>query len=73
VEFPNGSAKVRLVSRSDPPREAVQARMENERSAVTERGLIAYFDRLKKRWPVRILDPKMRDVIPAQPAPAGGR
>jgi parvulin-like peptidyl-prolyl isomerase len=73
VEFPNGWARIRLVSRSDPPHEAVLARMENERSAATERGLIAYFDRLKKRWPVRILDQKMRDVIPAQPAPPGGR
>lgn len=73
VEFPNGWAKIRFVSRSAPAREAVQARMENERSAATERGLIAYFDRLKQRWPVRILDPKMRDLNPAQPASPGGR
>lgn len=73
VEFPNGWARIRLVARSDAPREAVQARLENERSAATERGLIAYFERLKKRWPVRILDQKMREVIPAQPAAVGSR
>lgn len=72
VEFPNGWSRVRLLGRSEPPREQLLARLENERAAAVERGLVAYFDGLKKRWPVRILDPKMRGVAVAQPPPPGG-
>jgi hypothetical protein len=70
LRLPNGVARVRVTGRSEPSREQVLARIENERAAAVERGLIGYFDRLKKRWPVRILDARMRDVATAQPPPA---
>lgn len=69
LSLPNGIARVRLAARSEPSREQVLARMENERAVAVERGLIGYFERLKKRWPVRILDARMREVAAAQPPP----
>lgn len=69
LALPGGAARVRLVSRSEPSREQLLARMENDRAAAVERGLIAYFEGLRKRWPVRILDARMREVMPAQPPP----
>lgn len=67
-----GVSRVRLLSRSEPSREQVLARMENERAAAVERGLIGYFEGLRRRWPVRILDARMREVLPAQPPPPDG-
>ena len=71
LALPNGVARVRLVARHEPTREQVLARVENDRAAAVERGLIGYFERLKQRWPVRILDARMRSVATAQPPPAG--
>ena len=68
VRFPNGAARIRLLARNEPTGEQMLARLENERAASIERGMQAYFERLKRRWPVRILDPKMRSVTTA-PAP----
>lgn len=70
LRLTNGVARVRVTGRSEPSREQVLARIENERAAAVERGLIGYFERLKKRWPVRILDSRMREIATAQPPPA---
>lgn len=72
VRFPNGAARIRLLARQAPTGEQMLARLENERAAAIERGMQAYFERLKQRWPVRILDAKMRGVVTARaPEPAG--
>lgn len=70
VRFPNGAARVRLLARNEPTAEQMLARIENERAAAIERGMQGYFERLKQRWPVRILDPRMRGVsAPQAPQP----
>lgn len=71
VDFPGGLARVRFDSRVEPTREQLMGRMNTERDAAIERGLIGYFEGLKKRWPVRILDPKMRTTSPVQPVAPG--
>lgn len=73
LSLTNGVARVRVAARNEPSREQLLARVENERAAAVERGLIGYFDRLKQRWPVRILDAKMRSVAAAQPPPVEPR
>lgn len=68
-EFPNGWVRLRFTARTEASREQRLAWIENERSAVIERGLVEYFEGLKKRWPVRILDARMREVATTQPPP----
>jgi hypothetical protein len=42
--------------------------VENERRTETERALVGYFEELKNRFPVRILDRTLRDVtLPPPP------
>ncbi len=73
ARFPGGAARVRLLARTEPSREQMLARIENERAAAIERRMQVYFAGLKDRWPVRILDARMRSVAAAQapqPEPA---
>jgi len=67
VGLPAGWSRLRVSERTVPPAEQVGARLENLRAAETERRLREYFEELKKRWPVKILDPKLREV--SLPAP----
>lgn len=55
-------ARVRLDQRAGPDAAAVATRVESERRAVLARKLRGYFQELKGRYPVKILDPGLRDV-----------
>jgi hypothetical protein len=73
VEFPNGFSRLRLVERIEPGTEQVAVRVENDRAAAIERGLSGYYAELRKRYPVSILDPRMREMSVAAPAPPPAR
>jgi len=63
IPFPLGEARVRVVNREAPDPEQVAARVEGERRMETERNLSAYYQTLKARYPVKILDTKLRAVM----------
>lgn len=69
VRWPGGLARVRLLERSEPSEERVRDRMEDLRRAAVERRLLAYYDDLRKRHPVRILD-RALNAIPLPEPPA---
>ena len=71
VTGPLGATRVRLVGRRNPDPGQLAALIENERRAETERRMLAHFESLKRRYPVRILDAKMREVLLPAPAPPG--
>lgn len=71
VRFPLGLARIRVTERNEPGTEAIAQRVENDRRAAIEQRMVEYFDDLKKRYPVRILDEKLRTV--AMPATAPPR
>ena len=56
VRWPGGVALVRLVERREPPADRLKVRMDELRRIVVERELATYFDGLRRRYPVRILD-----------------
>lgn len=61
---------LKLVERLAPHPNEVANRVEMERRMAFERGMYEYYEGLKRRYPVRILDPEMRDVaLPAPPEP----
>jgi len=63
-----GSLRVRTSQIHPPEASALTTRVENERRMETERALVGYFEELKKRYPVRILDRTLRDVtLPPPP------
>lgn len=69
LTFPVGYVRMRLAGRTDPNPGQLAARIQNDRSLELERRLRTYFEDLKDRYPVRILDPKLRDVgLPPPPA-----
>lgn len=70
VQFPNGLVKLRIAERVQPGAQQLAERAANIRAAETEEGLRGYFEELKKRYPVKILEARMRDMQLASP-PAG--
>jgi hypothetical protein len=68
ITLPTGSLRVRT-SRIRPPESgALTTSVESERRVETERALVGYFEGLKKRFPVRVLDRTLRDVtLPPPP------
>ncbi|MBI5711011.1 MAG: peptidyl-prolyl cis-trans isomerase [Candidatus Eisenbacteria bacterium] len=70
VAGPTGAARVRLVERRSPDPVQLAALIESERRAGIERGMLTAFERLKQRYPVRILDARLREVLLPTPAPA---
>ena len=64
-----GSGALRLRSKEvrPPDPNALTARVESDRRVETERALTGYFEDLKKRYPVRILDRRLREVSLPQP------
>lgn len=56
VEFPGGLARLRLVERKAPDPIALANRVESRKRVALERNLRNAFDKLKQRFPVRILD-----------------
>ncbi|HVP14217.1 MAG TPA: peptidyl-prolyl cis-trans isomerase [Terriglobales bacterium] len=70
IELPAGVVRLRLKELHAPSASAVTTRAENDARIELERSLVGYFDGLKKRYPVRILDRKLREVQLPQP-PSG--
>lgn len=68
IDMPGGTARVRLVERGAVDATRVAATVESERRIHVEQKLDAYFDGLKKRYPVKILDERLRDT-PLPPPP----
>jgi parvulin-like peptidyl-prolyl isomerase len=62
VRYPGGVARVRLLERRDPPDDRLRVRSDELRRIAVERKMQAYFDDLKKRYPVRILDKKLAAI-----------
>jgi hypothetical protein len=62
LDLPLAVARVRLEQRTAPGASALAARIESGRRAAIDFKLHGYFQELKRRHPVRILDPSLRDV-----------
>lgn len=69
LAMPNGVTRIKLIDRVPAPADQLAARAAGIRNAELERRLRGYFDDLKKRWPVTILDASLRDVSLAEPPP----
>lgn len=69
VRWPGGIARVRLLERREPSADRVQAKMEDLRRAAIERKLAVWFDDLKRRYPVRILDRSLAAIPLPEPPP----
>jgi hypothetical protein len=62
IDFPGGPVRMRVEERHEPSATQVESRVEQEVRLETERALAEYFEGLKKRYPVKILDPALRAV-----------
>lgn len=69
ITLPLGITRLRAGEARPPDTNTLTTRVESERRVGTERALVGYFDELKRRYPVRILDRKLRDVPLPQPPP----
>lgn len=68
LPFQAGRARLRVVEvdRAEPGQ--LQSRIAAERRNALEHNLYGYYERLKQRHPVRILDPRLREIeLPAPP------
>ncbi len=72
LEFGSGSVRLRLNERIEPAPAEVDARLRSQRRAAVETSMREYFEGLKARFPVRILDPRLRDLTPPAPPSPGG-
>jgi parvulin-like peptidyl-prolyl isomerase len=70
ITLPSGFVRLRALGTVPPDASALSTHVEGERRLETERALVGYFEELKTRYPVRILDRKLRDVALARPTPA---
>jgi parvulin-like peptidyl-prolyl isomerase len=68
VRWPGGVARVRLLERTEPTEDRTRARMNDLRRAAVERQMVGYYEDLKKRYPVKIVDKKL-DAIPLPEPP----
>jgi parvulin-like peptidyl-prolyl isomerase len=68
ITLPAGATRVRTVAIRAPEPNALTTRLENDSRMETDKALTGYFEELKKRYPVKILDRKLRDVMLPQPA-----
>ena len=63
-------ARFRIDKRIPPGPSLLAARLESERRTLLENHLFDYYERLKRRYSVRILDPELRGVtLPPLPTP----
>jgi hypothetical protein len=60
IAFPGGFTKMRIAERLPPDPMELERRVALRRQVVRYRNLNAYFDRLKARYPVEILDSELR-------------
>jgi parvulin-like peptidyl-prolyl isomerase len=72
IESRDGWTRVRMIERKAPARAAVFDRAGRIRTAELERRFRGYFDELKQRYPVRIVDPVLRDAPLPELPPAIG-
>ena len=69
LDLPNSYTRIRIAERIAPQPQQIETRVQNVRAAAVERGLREYFAGLEKRFPVRILDAKMRETTVPGPPP----
>ena len=69
VRWPGGIARVRLVERREPTSDRISVQIEQLRKAAIERRMSTYFDDLKQRYPVRILDRSLAAIPLPLPPP----
>lgn len=62
VRWPSGVARVRLVERKEPPLDRLHAREIELRRIKVEARLAAWYEDLKRRYPVVIADPELRAI-----------
>ncbi len=62
VAFPAGFARLRVLERAEPDPGQVAARLETERRLAEARTLDAFFEGLKRRYPIAILDADLRQT-----------
>lgn len=67
VQFPNGLVRMRIAERIAPGPQQLAERAANIRAAEAEEGMRGYFEELKKRYPVKILEARMREMQLASP------
>ncbi|HKQ58586.1 MAG TPA: peptidyl-prolyl cis-trans isomerase [Candidatus Eisenbacteria bacterium] len=67
IEFPGGFSRLRVVERLAPEAEVVARRVEARRQIALWRNLNSYFDRLKERYRVQILDSELRATVLPEP------
>ncbi|MEO5618682.1 MAG: peptidyl-prolyl cis-trans isomerase [Candidatus Eisenbacteria bacterium] len=69
LDLPGGIAILKVIQRTPPEAARVNARAENEGRNQFEQRLAGYFEDLKKRYPIRIHDERLRDT-PLPPPPS---
>ena len=67
IEFPGGLARLKLVERLAPEPEELDRRTEKRVQLVLWRNLRSYFEVLKARYPVEILDGELRATALVEP------
>lgn len=67
LTLPNGIARLRVTSRDEASAEQLAGRVEKLRQEAIDRRMYAYFEDLKKRYPVRILDARLRELDAPRP------
>ncbi len=67
IEFPGGYSRLRVAERLAPDPDELSRRVELRRQLVLWRKLNEYFDRLKARYPVQILDGELRATALPEP------
>jgi parvulin-like peptidyl-prolyl isomerase len=68
IEFPGGFSRLRLVERLAPDPEELDRRAERRAQLVLWRNLRDYFEVLKTRYPVEILDGELRATVLLEPS-----
>ena len=63
IRLPDALVRLRTAQLHPPDATALEARVQAERRGQTETALNAYFEGLKKRYPVRILDRQLRQTL----------
>lgn len=74
VELPRGDVRIRVTQRKRPSHSLLAIRTRRDLQLATQRAMEQVFDRLKRRFPVRILDARLRELKPpAIPEPGQTR
>ncbi len=63
MELPLGLVKVRLLQRQEPARGDLDRDFQRMRMEEMEHNLVDYFSGLQQRWPVKILDARLRGTM----------